>query len=165
MRSRKLEFEGAVDVGLIVIAHFKNPAWTYARDFLRDVLGLRKRCIVPLTTYFGAYIIMTKYLKINRNEVATALVTTLSIDSPAFYENIPRYIAVEAIKTSEGLNISSWDGYLLELARNLNMKRIYTIDEELKRRSKDFNVINPIPSDVMKEYHEYVAKRIKAKKK
>jgi len=45
------------------------------------------------------------------------------------------------------------------------MKRIYTIDEELKRRSKDFNVINPIPSDVMREYHEYVAKRIKAKEK
>ena len=43
--------------------------------------------------------------------------------------------------------------------------RKYTIDEELKRRSKDFNVINPIPSDVMREYHEYVAKRIKAKAK
>jgi len=36
-----------------------------------------------------------------------------------------------------------------------------TIDEELKRRAKDFDVIDPIPSDVMREYHEYVAKRIK----
>ena len=59
------------------------------------------------------------------------------------------------------VNISSWDGYLLELARSLNIKRIYTIDGELKRRAKDFDVINPIPSDVMREYHEYVAKRIK----
>ena len=71
MVSRRLEFEGVVDVGLIVIAHFENPAGTYARDFLRDVLGLRKKCIVPLTTYFGAYVIMTKYLKIDRKEVAT----------------------------------------------------------------------------------------------
>lgn len=54
---------------------------------------------------------MTRYLKIDRKEVAKALVTTLSIDSPAFYENIPRYTAIEAIKTSEGLNISSWDSY------------------------------------------------------
>jgi len=161
MVSRRLEFEGVVDVGLIVIAHFENPAWTYARDFLRDVLGLRKKCIVPLTTYFGAYVIMTKYLKIDRKEVAKALVTTLSIDSPAFYGNIPKSTAIEAIKTSEELNISSWDGYLLELARSSNIKRIYTIDEELKRRAKDFDVINPIPSDVMREYHEYVAKRIK----
>ena len=69
-----------IDVGLIVIAHFENPAWTYARDFLRDVLGLRKKCIVPRTTYFGAYVIMTKYLKIDRKEVAKALVTTLSIN-------------------------------------------------------------------------------------
>lgn len=161
MVSRRLEFESVVDVGLIVIAHFENPAWTYARDFLRDVLGLRKKCIVPRTTYFGAYVIMTKYLKIDRKEVAKALVTTLSIDSPAFYGNISGYIAIEAIKTSEELNISSWDGYLLELARSLNIKRIYTIDEELKRRAKDFDVINPIPSDVMREYHEYVATRIK----
>jgi predicted nucleic acid-binding protein len=146
---------------LIVIAHFENPARAYARDFLKEVLGLRKRCIVPLSTYFGAYIIMTRYLRIVRKEVAKALVTTLSIDSPAFYENIPRYTAIEAIKTSEGLNISSWDSYLLELARSLNIKRIYTIDEELKRKVKDFEVINPIPSDVMKEYHEYVARRIK----
>jgi hypothetical protein len=43
----------------------------------------------------------------------------------------------------------------------LSIKRIYTIDEELKRKVKDFEVINPIPSDVMKEYHEYVARRIK----
>ena len=161
MVSKRLEFEGAVDVGLIVIAHFENPARGYARDFLKEVLGLRKRCIVPLSTYFGAYIIMTRYLKIDRKEVAKALVTTLSIDSPAFYENIPRCTAIEAIKTSEGLNISSWDSYLLELARSLNIKRIYTIDEELKRRAKDFEVINPIPSEVMKEYHEYVARRIK----
>jgi predicted nucleic acid-binding protein len=103
---------------------------------------------------------MTRYLKIERSKVARALVTTLSTDSPAFYENIPKPTAIEAIKTSEGLNISSWDGYLLELAKSLNIKRIYTIDEELKRKSKDFEVINPIPSDVMREYHEFVAKRI-----
>ena len=116
--------------------------------------------MAPLTTYFGAYVIMTKYLKIDRKEVAKALVTTLSLDSPAFYGNIPKSTAIEAIKTSEELNISSWDGYLLELARSSNIKRIYTIDEELRRRVKDFDVINPIPSDVMREYHEYVAKRI-----
>ena len=34
--SRRLEFEGVVDVGLVVIAHFENPAWTFARDFLRE---------------------------------------------------------------------------------------------------------------------------------
>ncbi len=50
MVSKRLEFEGAVDVGLIVIAHFENPARGYASDFLKEVLGLRKRCIVPLST-------------------------------------------------------------------------------------------------------------------
>ena len=36
--------------------------------------------------------IMTKYLKIDKKKVAKALVTTLPIDSPAFYGNIPRGI-------------------------------------------------------------------------
>jgi len=44
----------------------------------------------------------------------------------------------------------------------LNIKKIYTVDEELKRKAKEFGVINPIPHDVMREYYEFLAKRIKA---
>jgi len=65
MPSRKSEFEGVLDVGLIVIAHFENPARTYASDFLKEVLEVKRRCIIPLSTYLGAYIIMARYLRID----------------------------------------------------------------------------------------------------
>jgi hypothetical protein len=90
MYSESSGFDGVVDVGLIVIAHFENPAWTYAHDFLRDVLGLKRRCLVPLSTYIGAHVIMTKYLKLPRVAVTKALVTTLSLDSPAFFGDMSR---------------------------------------------------------------------------
>jgi predicted nucleic acid-binding protein len=160
MYSGSSGYEGVVDVGLIVLAHCENPAWSYARDFLREVLGLKRRCVVPLSTYIGAHVIMTKYLKLPRAAVTEALVTTLSLDSPAFFGDISRTTAIGALETAGELKISSWDGYLLELARRMNLTRVYTIDEELKRRVRHLEVINPIPAEVMQEYHEYVASRI-----
>ncbi|MGQ9469490.1 MAG: hypothetical protein ACUVTD_06665 [Nitrososphaerales archaeon] len=65
---------------MIVVAHFRNPAHKYAARFLQDALSLRRRVMVPLSTYLGAYTIMTRYLRLRRDRVASALVETLSID-------------------------------------------------------------------------------------
>ena len=58
------------------------------------------------------------------------------------------------------LNISSWDSYLIELALELGINKIYTIDEELAKKVKDVEIENPIPRDVMKEYHKYIQNKI-----
>ena len=50
----KSDLEGIVDVGIVVIAHFRNPAHKYAAQFLQDALILKKRIVVPLTAYIGA---------------------------------------------------------------------------------------------------------------
>ena len=50
----KSDLEGIVDVGIVVIAHFRNPARKYAAQFLRDALTLKKRIVVPLIVYIGA---------------------------------------------------------------------------------------------------------------
>jgi predicted nucleic acid-binding protein len=160
MRYAKLGFEAIVDVGIIVIAHFRNPAREYAAQLLFDALTLKKPILVPVSTYLGAYIIMTKYLKLRRVNVAKALLSTLSIESPAFYDNIPRAVAENAIAMASELNISSWDSYLIELALELGINKIYTIDEELAKKVKDVEIENPIPRDVMKEYHKYIQNKI-----
>jgi predicted nucleic acid-binding protein len=103
---------------------------------------------------------MTKYLKLPRVAVTKALMTTLSLDSPAFFGDMSRTTAIGALETADELKISSWDGYLVELARRMNLMRVYTIDEELKRRVRHLEVINPIPAEVMRDYHEYVASLI-----
>jgi predicted nucleic acid-binding protein len=66
----------------------------------------------------------------------------------------------KAILSASELNVSSWDCYLIELAKNLGINKIYTIDEELAGKVKDVNIENPIPRDIMREYHQYVRERI-----
>lgn len=159
--SVKSGLEGVVDVGIIVLAHFRNPARRHAAHLLQDALTLKRRVIVPLSAYLGAYAIMTKYLRLRRDRVAKALLETLSLESLAFYENIPRTVTEKAIAAASELNISSWDGYLIDLAKELKIARIYSTDEELTDKVKEVDVINPIPENLMKEYHKFVEERLR----
>lgn len=161
MHSVKLGYEALIDVGIIVIAHFKNPARGYASKLLFDALTLKKRILIPTSTYLGAYIIMTKYLKIKREIVTKTLLKTLSLESPAFYENIPKMVTEKALVSAMELNISSWDSYLVELAKELGINKIYTIDEELVTKIKGIKVENPIPESIMKKYHQFMLEKVK----
>lgn len=156
----RLGFEAAVDVGIVVLAHFRNPARSYAAQLLLDALTLKKRILIPVSAYLGAYVIMTRYLKLRGDRVARALLKTLSVESPAFYESLNKTVAEKALASASELNISSWDSYLIEVAKELGIKKIYTIDEELKRKIRDIEVENPIPQNVMKEYHQYIREKI-----
>jgi len=160
MHSAKLGFEALVDVGIIVLAHFRNPARKYAAQLLLDALTLKKRILVPVNTYLGAYVIMTRYLKLRSDRAAKALLKTLSVESPAFYGNLPKAVAEKALALASELNISSWDGYLIELAKTLGINKIYTIDEELARKVRDIEIENPIPRNVMEEYHQYIQEKM-----
>ena len=159
-RSAKLGFEALADVGIIVLAHFRNPARKYAAQLLLDALTLKKRILIPVSTYLGAYIVMTRYLKLRSSHVAKALLKTLSLESPAFYGNLSKAAAEKAIASASDLGISSWDCYLIELAKELGINKIYTIDEELTKKVKDVKIENPIPRNVMKEYHQYIQEKI-----
>jgi len=153
--------EGVVDVGIIVMAHFENPAQEYASEFLRDALTWRRYVIIPLSTYLGAYVIMTKYLKLKRNKVSRALLETLLLPSPAFYGNLPKVVIEKAITTASTLDISSWDGYLIELAKELQIGTVYSLDKKLADRIKEVKVINPIPKEAIEEYYNFLEKKLK----
>ncbi|RJX15387.1 PIN domain-containing protein [Candidatus Bathyarchaeota archaeon] len=160
MHSAKLGFEALIDVGIIVLAHFKNPAREHAAKLLLEALTLKKPVLIPLSTYLGAYVIMTRYLKLRKDSVAKALLKTLSLESPAFYTNIPKSTVEKAVASASELDISSWDGYLIELAKELGISKIYTIDEELKTKVKDIKIQNPIPENTMKKYHQYIQEKM-----
>jgi predicted nucleic acid-binding protein len=154
-----LGFEALVDVGIVVLAHFRNPARKHAAQLLLDALTLKKRVLIPVSTYLGAYVIMTRYLKLRSSHVARALLKTLSVESPAFYGNLPKAIAEKALASASELSISSWDSYLIELAKELGINKIYTIDEELAKKVRDIEIENPIPGNIMKEYHRYIQEK------
>ena len=149
--------EGIIDVGIVVIAHFENPARIHAFNFLKPILLWKRKCLIPTSATMGAYHIMTEYLGVDRLSACKALTKTLETKSPAFYEDISVDMVTDALEYALAYKIESWDGYIVSLAKNHGAVIIYSIDGELAKRVKDVEVINPIPGDVMRKYHDFVA--------
>ncbi|MHA1144803.1 MAG: type II toxin-antitoxin system VapC family toxin [Candidatus Helarchaeota archaeon] len=147
--------EGIVDVGPIVVAHCENPCKTQMIEFLADVLCGSRRVILPVSCFLGAYHVMTRYLRITKQDAMTALEKTLQLNSPAFYEEITRSSAIQAIKLAGVYNIQSWDGYLLNLAQSFGTRIIFTLDLSLGR-AEGFSPVLPLSKKEIKKYHEWV---------
>jgi len=118
--------EGVVDVSIIVLSHCENPAKQAALNFLEAVLIGKRRCVIPVTAFIGAYHILTRYLKVRRSEAAREIIKTLLLETDAFYPHVSRELAIEALATASDFNIEGWDGYLISLARMLRISSIYT---------------------------------------
>jgi len=150
-----------VDVGVVVISHFENPAKEPALEFLSDVLKWRRKCIIPTSTILGAYHILTRYLKVEKTSAYEVLTKTLRTRSPAFYEDIDIEVVLDSLTNALGYNVESWDGYIVALAKKFKAT-IYTIDLKLIERIKDVPAVNPIPEDVFEEYNRWLRTRLSA---
>ncbi len=159
VRLGKDRIEGVVDVGLIVISHFENPAKEVALEFLSDILKWKKKCIIPTSTILGAYHIMTRYLRVEKVSAYEALKKTLETRSPAFYEDISIDTALSSLTNALGYNIESWDGYIVALAKKFKAT-IYTVDLKLMRKVRDVPIVNPIPEKTFREYNEWLKDRL-----
>lgn len=152
--------EGVVDTGIVVIAHFQNPARKAAFEFLSRVLRWKKRCLIPTSTIVGAYHIMTEYIGVETVSAYRALVKTLETRSPAFHEDITIEATQDSLTYAQGYSIESWDGYLVSLAKAHNAPIIYSVDQELKRKVKEVEVVNPLTREDFTEYNKWLEKRL-----
>ncbi|MEM3078497.1 MAG: PIN domain-containing protein [Nitrososphaerales archaeon] len=152
--------EGVMDTGLIVVAHFKNPAREGAFNFLKDALAWRKRILIPVSAILGAYHIMTEYLGINETLACKALTKTLETKSLAFYKDISVDSALDALTYALAYKIESWDGYIIHLAKVHGAPIVYSFDRELARRVKEVTVLNPIPANVFEKYNKWMEERL-----
>ena len=153
--------EGIVDTGIIVIAHFENPARESAFRFLKSVLTREKRCLIPVTTILGAYHIMTRYLGVEEVSAYKALAKTLETRSPAFHEDVSIDSALDGLTYALSYKIESWDGYIIHLAKKFRAPIIYTVDHELARKVKEIQVVNPIPPNTFGLYSRWLRERLK----
>jgi len=160
VRFGKDRIEGVVDVGLIVISHFENPAKEVTLEFLSDVLKWKKKCIIPTSTILGAYHILTKYLKVEKVSAYEALTRTLKTRSPAFYEDISVDTVLDSLTNALGYSVESWDGYIIALAKRFRAT-IYTVDLKLMRKVRDVPVVNPIPEKIFKEHNRWLRAHLK----
>ena len=158
VQPEKDRIEGVIDVGLIVIAHFENPAQNHALEFLMNVLLWKRKCLIPVSAFLGAYHILTNYLRVEKVAAYEALKKTLETKSPALYADMSAEVAVEALTNAMGYRIESWDGHVVAIARTHSAPIIYTVDREMKKKVRDLQVLNPIPEDVFREYNEWLKK-------
>ena len=153
--------EGVIDTGVVVIAHFKNPAMEEAFKFLSDALTWRRRILIPVSTIMGAYHVMTEYLGVTKVSACKALTKTLETRSPAFYEDISVDSALDALTYALAYKVESWDGYMIHLAKVHGAPVIYSIDRELAEKAVEVTVLNPIPNRAFEEYIHWIEERLR----
>lgn len=151
---------GILDVGIVAIAHFRNPAREEAFEFLSESLRGERNCIIPTTTFLGAYHILTEYLGADRTDSERSLRKTVETRSPNFHEDVSADDVLDALSFASGYRVESWDGYLVSIARNFRAPIIYTTDRKLGERVRGIEAVNPIPSDVFSEYNSWLEERL-----
>lgn len=151
--------EGVLDVGILVPACFENPLKEHSIAFIAQVLNQEKPATLPISTVIGAYHIATRYLRVSKVAVKKILEGILRSGSPALHPQITPRIALDALDYALAYDIESWDGYLISLARSMGSTVVYTLDEELAR-VKEITAVNPFPSDVVKQYHEFLQTKL-----
>jgi len=152
-------YDGVLDVSVVIPACFENPLKEYSVAFLADVLSQRRRAALPVTAVIDTYHITTRYLKVSRLDVKKILEGLLRTRSPALYPNVPPALAVDALDYAAAYDIESWDGCLIALARSLQARIVYSLDEGLAK-AREVTVVSPFPKDKLQEYHSYVKAKI-----
>lgn len=164
MQEENLDYEGIVDVSVLVPSCFDNPLKEYSIAFLQDALLSRRRVLLPVSAVIGAYHITTRYLGVPRVLVKSTLSDLLETKSEALYGDISAEHASSALEYATAFNVESWDGYLISLAVRFDAKVIFSLDEVLGdhlKAQKDPGVpavANPFPSSKVREYHELLKK-------
>ena len=146
MVQEKIGFKGIIDVGIIVLSHCKNPAQNSTLEFFTKVLKLEIPCIIPISTFIGAYHILTNYLKVKQEEVKNSLLNTLQFKKPIFLEELNINNSKRAIELAEKYKIESWDGYMISIMEEENLSTIYTLDTTDFLKIDWISAINPIDS-------------------
>jgi predicted nucleic acid-binding protein len=157
-----MHVDGIADVGIIVTAHFENPIQEKMIGFIEEVISEKRNVVFPLSTFIGAYHVLTRYLGVSRYQAKTALKTTLELDTPLFYPRIDTGIVINALDISSIYNVESWDGYVIELANLFETTYIYTIDKKLQKIS-DFEIICPVAEDDLSRYHSWLSEKLERK--
>ena len=112
-----------------------------------------------MTAFIGAYHILTRYLRVNRDEAKQELLKTLSFDLEIFYHDVTRDEVIESLVLASEFSVEGWDGYLINVARRFETNNIYTIDRRLAK-VPSVNVIIPISEKVLRAYHNWVKERV-----
>jgi predicted nucleic acid-binding protein len=162
MQEENLDYEGVIDVGILVPSCFENPLKEESISFLEEALLGRKKTLIPVSAVIGAYHIVTNYLGVSRVSAKRTLSDLLRTRSQALYQEVGTDLAAAALDYAAIYGIESWDGYLIALARKFGAKIVFSLDEALGdnlKQRKEIGlpmVVNPFTTRRVSEYHRFL---------
>jgi predicted nucleic acid-binding protein len=157
------QVDAVLDVSVVVPSCFENPLKKDSVRLVRDTLNrTRAGALLPTSAILGTYHIVTSYLGVSRVSAKNILAELLNTHSPALYGEITTDLASLALDYAATLNIESWDGYLLAVAKKFDARRILSLDQELAKslgRGEGIVVQNPFDPNKTKQYHRFLEDR------
>ena len=161
MGKKETRYDSIADVGPIALAIVRNPAQEEALEWLNRVLKGEIKCVIPLTTIMGAFIVAVHYLGAKPKEVAHRLELLVGVGKALWYADISVDRVKKSMRIASLYSIDSWDSYLVSIMRDLNLTIVYTTDVRNFEKIEGIKPVNPIPAKKFQELQEWLKSKAK----
>ena len=145
----------------IALAIVKNPAQEDALEWLDRVLKGEIKCVIPLTTIMGAFIVAVHYLGAIPREVAHRLELLVGVGKALWYADISIDRVKKSMRVASLYSIDSWDAYLVSIMRDLKLTIVYTTDVKDFEKIEGLKPTNPISAKKFQELQKWLRSKTK----
>ena len=159
MGRKEARYEAIADVGPIALAVVENPAQADALDWLNKVLKGEIRCVIPLSSIMGAFIIAVHYLRARPDDVADRLYSLAGIGEALWFSDLSLNRVKRSMNIARNYLIDSWDAYLVTIMHDLRLRIVYTTDVNNFAKIKGIEPINPITEEKFIELQRWLKSR------
>lgn len=161
MGKKEIRYDSIADVGPIALAIVNNPAREDALEWLNKVLKGEIKCVIPLSTIIGAFIVAVHYLGAKPREVAQRLELLVGVGKALWYADIDIDRVKESMRIAAMYSMDSWDAYLVSIMRDLGLHIVYTVDVDDFIEVENIQAVNPISEEKFRELQEWLKSKSK----
>ncbi|MFW6111125.1 MAG: hypothetical protein ACOC6H_03720 [Thermoproteota archaeon] len=156
MGEKEVRADAVIDVGILAVALSKNPATNFCLSLIEDAVKGRIRALIPYTVVFGAQYILTRFYKVAPRKANGLLRNLLSSTRIIWYGHIDQQDVERSLENTENYDLDAWDGYLLHLMEDHQIRIIYTLDTGHFGKIGWIKTVNPVPKEKMQELHSFL---------
>lgn len=151
MGEKEVRADAVIDVGILAVGLSKNPATDYCLELIEDAVKGRIRVLIPYTVIFGAHYILTRFYGVIPKKANDLLRNLLSSKRIVWHGHIDKDNVEKSLENTEKYDLDAWDGYILYLMEENQIRMIYTLDVENFGKINWIKAVNPIPEEKMQE--------------
>ncbi len=159
MGRKEARYKAIADVGPIALAIVENPAQNDALKWLNKVLKGEIRCVIPLSSIMGAFIVAVHYLRARPDDVADKLYSLVGIGEALWFSDLSLNRVRRSMRIAKNYLIDSWDAYLVTIMHDLGLRIVYTTDVNDFAKIEEIEPINPITEEKFAKLQKWLESR------